>query len=98
MTKEHKIIYEPHPVSPERKAELRAEGFTILDARFDPEPNTQQAISMANGVGTDSGDQLSDEQLRQAIEAATGKSTHPAMKRENLIAKFNKLNAEAASA
>lgn len=32
-----KIAYEPHPVSPERKAELRAEGFKIVDAVFEPE-------------------------------------------------------------
>jgi hypothetical protein len=30
------IAYEPHPVSPERKAELRAQGFKIIDARFKP--------------------------------------------------------------
>ncbi len=35
---EDKIIYEPHPVSPERKTELRAKGFKIIDARFDPKP------------------------------------------------------------
>ena len=34
---ESKIAYEPHPVSPERKAELRAQGYKILDARFKPE-------------------------------------------------------------
>lgn len=33
-----KIIYEPHPVSPERKIKLRAQGFKIIDARFDPDP------------------------------------------------------------
>lgn len=33
---EDKIAYEPHPVTPERKKELRAKGFKILDARFDP--------------------------------------------------------------
>jgi len=32
-----KIAYEPHPVSSERKAELRAQGFKILDARFAPD-------------------------------------------------------------
>lgn len=32
-----KIAYEPHPVTPERKAELRAEGYKIIDARFAPE-------------------------------------------------------------
>jgi hypothetical protein len=31
------IIYEPHPVTPERKAELRAQGYKILDAAFAPE-------------------------------------------------------------
>jgi hypothetical protein len=30
------IIYEPHPVSPERKAELRAKKLKIIDKRFDP--------------------------------------------------------------
>ena len=32
-----KIAYEPHPVSPERKKELRDQGFKILDAKFKPE-------------------------------------------------------------
>lgn len=31
-----KTIYEPHPVSPERKAELQAQGYRIIDARFAP--------------------------------------------------------------
>ncbi|MBP8812323.1 MAG: hypothetical protein KBE25_00640 [Laribacter sp.] len=31
-----KIVYEPHPVTPERKAELRAQGLKIIDARFAP--------------------------------------------------------------
>jgi hypothetical protein len=31
-----KIIYEPHPVTPERKAELREQGFKIIDAAFEP--------------------------------------------------------------
>ena len=31
-----KIAYEPHPVTPERKAELRAQGFKIIDAAFKP--------------------------------------------------------------
>ena len=30
------IAYEPHPVSAERKAELRAQGFKIIDAAFKP--------------------------------------------------------------
>lgn len=31
------IHYEPHPVTAERKAELRAKGFKIIDARYAPE-------------------------------------------------------------
>lgn len=34
------IAYEPHPVSPERKAELRAEGKKIVDIRFKPSGST----------------------------------------------------------
>ena len=30
------IIYEQHPVAPERKAELVAQGYKIIDARFAP--------------------------------------------------------------
>jgi hypothetical protein len=33
---EQKIHYEPHPVSPERKAELRAQGLTIVDDIYRP--------------------------------------------------------------
>lgn len=36
MSKKPKIIYEPHPVTPERKAELRGQGYTIVDAVFAP--------------------------------------------------------------
>ena len=39
-----KIAYEKHPVSPERKKELRAQGYKILDARFAPdEPKEPEA-------------------------------------------------------
>lgn len=31
------IAYEPHPVSPERKRELNAKGFKIMDIVFAPE-------------------------------------------------------------
>lgn len=34
--KEREIRYEPHPVTPERKAELVALGYRIIDARFKP--------------------------------------------------------------
>jgi hypothetical protein len=36
MTEFKGIAYEPHPVSPERKAELRAQGLQIIDIAFKP--------------------------------------------------------------
>ena len=32
-----RIVYEPHPVTPERKAELISQGFKIIDAKFAPQ-------------------------------------------------------------
>lgn len=43
-----KIIYEPHPVSAERKAELMEKGFKIMDARFAPagaEPAIEKPVA-----------------------------------------------------
>lgn len=31
-----KVIYEKHPVSKERKEELRSQGYRIVDAQFAP--------------------------------------------------------------
>ncbi|MBM7328722.1 hypothetical protein [Brucella intermedia] len=109
MSKEREIAYVVHPVSQKLKEKLRADGFKIIDARFAPEDakvinphkkrgkdegQQQQALS-TGGIGTDSGDQFSEEQLRAAIEAATGKAPHPSAKLETLIDKFNELNAAA---
>jgi len=52
-----------------------------------------QARQEVTGIGTDSGDQFSDAQLRDSIKAATGKAPGPRTTRENLIAQFNELNA-----
>lgn len=38
-----KIIYEPHPATPERKAELRAQGYKIIDAQFAPDDHEAEA-------------------------------------------------------
>lgn len=45
-------------------------------------------------LGTDSGDQLSDDQLRIAIKEATGKAPHHKLGREKLIEAFNSINAD----
>lgn len=42
-TQDKPIHYEPHPVSPERKAELIAKGVRIVDAIFDPNPKPAKA-------------------------------------------------------
>ena len=44
-------------------------------------------------LGTDSGDQFSDAQLRDAIKQATGKWPAGRASRETLIKQFNELNA-----
>lgn len=129
-----KLAYEQHPVPYERKRELNAQGFKVLDIRFKPAgdhdalredgptvaeyvqagylasnypPAGYAARSTAEeiaeaiaaqvgsaGIDADSGDQFSDEQIRAAIEAVTGKAPHHKLGREKLIEQFNKLNAE----
>lgn len=34
---DEKVVYEKHPVTAERKAELRQKGYKIIDAQFAPE-------------------------------------------------------------
>nr|WP_309504292.1 hypothetical protein [uncultured Roseovarius sp.] len=43
MAKKREIFYEPHPVSPERKAELIASGYKIRDAAYAPSGVVQAA-------------------------------------------------------
>lgn len=49
------IAYEPHPVSRERKAELIAAGFKIIDARFAP-AGEAPAVEVAHDGAQDSSD------------------------------------------
>ncbi|MEA5673222.1 hypothetical protein VA602_18025 [Pseudomonas sp. MH2] len=62
-----KVIYEKHPISPERKAELRQKGYKIIDARFapdgyeHPEP-TKEEKSKAGGP-------LKVDEIRAALDA-----------------------------
>lgn len=39
------ISYEKHPVTPSRKAQLLAQGFKIIDARFAPEGDAKNEVS-----------------------------------------------------
>lgn len=109
MTKEQTIAYVVHPVSAKLKQSLRENGMKIVDARFAPEDakiinphkkrdkaSAQQPLASFDGIGTDSGDQFSEEQLRAAIEAATGERPHHKTGRAKLVETFNSLNAGAA--
>ncbi len=46
-----KIAYEPHPVTAERKKELREQGYTILDAIFKP-ADFEQEEELQTSTGT----------------------------------------------
>lgn len=37
-----KVIYEPHPVTPERKSELTKQGYKIIDAIFEPAKTSEE--------------------------------------------------------
>jgi hypothetical protein len=50
--RDREIWYEPHPVSPQRKAELRAMGLQIVDAIFKPEGYENPPQLNAEGLRT----------------------------------------------
>ncbi len=56
------IHYEPHPVSPARKAELIAQGFRILDVKFAPPAAVKRKESALTftGVVLTEGDAMAD--------------------------------------
>lgn len=64
---DEKVVYEKHPVTAERKAELRQKGYKIIDAKFapddykHPEPIKKGAASGGNKPKTD------EEKLRAAL-------------------------------
>ena len=67
---QEKVLYIEHPVTPERKAELRAQGFKIIDARFKPagavEPETGSVDT--NGDGKPSIDEVRAALTAKGIE------------------------------
>jgi len=69
----------------------------INKSDFDPAKHEiygEEKPKSSEGVGTDSGEQFSDEQLRAIIEEATGKAPHHKTGRDKLVAMFNDLNKE----
>lgn len=80
MNKEPNIKYEPHPVSPERKAELRARGYKIVDLRFAPAGYSAGAkgglhAGQADDVAKDGLDDLEIDELR-ALAQERGVNVH----------------------
>lgn len=83
-------------------------GWAIINADdFDPDqhkayaskptptpsqPQKADPVAIAT-LGTDSGEQFSDTQLRDVIKEATGKMPGPRTSREKLVEQFNELNA-----
>lgn len=61
-----KIIYEPHPVTPERKTDLRAQGLKIVDARFAPEGYEHPDAKKKRGAKQDSKPAGNADQQEQA--------------------------------
>lgn len=64
MTMSRPIAYEPHPVTPERKAELRAAGFKIVDAAFKPadEPAAPAQLTASKRGGKRAADATPEQQ------------------------------------
>lgn len=98
-----KVWYEPHPVTPERKAELRARGYRIIDAVFAPldwlpempEETGFSAHDMADGQAKafreGAHGHMTDDQLRDAIKKATGKAPHWKANRATLLQQYAEL-------
>ena len=66
-----RIFYEPHPISPERKAELRTMGYKILDERFYPGPKPTAPVTDFTREGVAAMDKADVVEL---IEAHGGKA------------------------
>ena len=69
-----KIIYEPHPVTSERKAELRKQGYKIRDSAYAPkgEAKPSKAITPEDIDGMKRADVI-DLLAAHGVEGATGK-------------------------
>ncbi|WP_459661271.1 hypothetical protein ACL9Z5_001363 [Acinetobacter calcoaceticus] len=101
MSKEQKVIYEPHPVSEERKSELKGKGYKILDAAFKPdgfendefdEEDAFEAIHELNQELATENSQLKNavlesEKLAAEIEALKEQLSGVTQERDSLVIK-----------
>ncbi len=64
------VWYEPHPVTAERKAEIRAHGFVILDAVFKPEGHENPDVpELRLDAAPSAPKKLGIAELREALKA-----------------------------
>lgn len=67
---ERPVWYEAHPVTPERKAAIRAAGFVILDAEFQPEGHENpDSPEVLDGAPAAPAKKLGIAELREALKA-----------------------------
>lgn len=62
------VIYEPHPVTAERKAELRQKGLHIIDARFKPKDQLDEQDDQSSEQEGQPSEQ--DDQPKRATRSA----------------------------
>lgn len=62
-----KVVYEKHPVTPERKAELRQKGYKIIDARFAPD-SYEHPEPMKEAKGSKAGKSAAEKKAAEEAE------------------------------
>ncbi|MBX6816010.1 hypothetical protein [Pseudomonas aeruginosa] len=62
-----KVVYEKHPVSAERKAELRQKGYKIIDARFAPD-GYEHPEPLKEAKGSKAGKSAADKKSAEEAE------------------------------
>lgn len=65
-----KVVYEKHPVTAERKAELRQKGYKIIDAQFAPAGYKHPEPIKAGKAGKVNGNKSETDEEKQAAHAA----------------------------
>lgn len=76
-----KVKYVKHPVSKELKAELRAQGYTIIDIRFAP-PEVREAVRDAEAQEASGGASTDDGVTVDGYESLTEESLADLSKEE----------------
>lgn len=82
------IIYEKHPVSKERKAELRQMGYKIVDAKFAPKDYVYPFGSKSETPATEYDDMTAEE--LHALAKERGVKVHANAGKEKVIEALTK--------